>query len=98
MKRKIQIALVSFFIISLTACKKIAPAPYTGMDLVLTADEQQMAIADNTFNFQLFNNIAAGNDNNTNLLLSPLSVSFAMAMTVNGSNGLTTTAINNTMG
>src|ERR1700761_891293 len=97
MKRNIQIALVSFLIISSTACKKAGLIPLPGKDLVLTADEQQIATADNSFNFKLVNNVAAGNGTSANLLLSPLSVSMAMAMTVNGSNGVTTTAINNTM-
>ncbi len=97
MKNKIHLLLLSVFIIASTSCKKDLSFVNTGKPLVLTADEQQMAVADNSFNFKLFNNIAATNSNNTNLLLSPLSVSIAMAMAVNGSNSATLNAINNTM-
>lgn len=81
------------------SCKKSGqqPSHNTGKNLVLTAVEQQKAITDNTFNFKLFNNLAAANTGGGNLMISPLSISFAMGMTVNGASGQTLTAIDSAM-
>jgi len=76
---------ISLFI----ACRKdngVKPGP--GKDLKLSAAELQEASADNTFSFELFRSVAAGNGSN-NLFVSPLSVSMALGMTTNGANGAT---------
>src|SRR3569833_860234 len=76
---------ISLFI----ACRKdngVKPGP--GKDLKLSAAELQEASADNTFSFELFRSVAAGNGCN-NLFVSLLSVSMALGMTTNGANGAT---------
>jgi len=82
------------------SCKKSdtkKPAVTTGNKLVLNLAEQQKAVTDNSFTFKLFDNLAAGNSNGSNLFISPLSVSIAMAMTSNGAAGQTLTAIDSAM-
>lgn len=97
MKKQICILSIAFIVVLSTSCKKDSSLINIGKNLVLTVDQQQMVVANNTFNFKLFNTIAAGNTSNTNLLLSPFSVSVAMAMTNNGSKGDTFNAINTAM-
>jgi serine protease inhibitor len=92
--------LLTALCISLAAfegCKKNNPTPDNGIDLNLTPVEQQRVIADNSFSFKLLKTVSASSTNGSNLMLSPLSVSFAVAMVNNGSNGQTFNAINNTM-
>jgi serpin B len=96
MVRKTPLLILSLFVAGLASCKKDHTDP-KGKDLVLTPIESQKVAADNAFTLKLFKNVAAGNTGGANLFLSPLSVSFALGMTSNGSNGETLTAINNTM-
>lgn len=69
-----------------------------GKDLVLNSMEQQQALADNTFSLKLLKQVATASTTNKNLMLSPLSVSMAIAMTSNGANGSTLEGIRNTLG
>ena len=75
-----------------------APNKNTGKDLVLSAFEQQKVTADNSFTLKLFKNLDSANTSGTNLFVSPLSVSFALGMTSNGSAGQTLAAFQNTLG
>jgi len=82
------------------SCKKgnnSQPRLSTGKNLILTPLEQQKATTDNAFSFKLYNVIGAGDNTTQNVLISPLSVSFALAMTSNGANGETLTGIRNAM-
>jgi len=82
------------------SCKKgnnTPPKLSTGKNLILTPLEQQKATTDNAFTFKLYNAIGAGDNTTDNIMVSPLSVSFAMAMTSNGANGETLTGIRNAM-
>jgi serpin B len=93
-------ALVVIAVSAFASCKKSGlskPAVKAGNVLVLNAAEQQKAVTDNTFSFKLFNNLASANSGGDNLFLSPLSISIVMAMTSNGANGQTLTAIDSAM-
>jgi serpin B len=79
------------------SCKKSVVVPNKGKDLVLTPIEQQKVTADNAFTLKLFKNLNGGTQTGANLFVSPLSVSFAMAMTGNGSYGQTQWAIDSAM-
>ncbi len=86
--------LLSVATISLAACNKTNPEKLgTGKDLLLTAVEQEKAGTDNLFAFELFRTATADLKDNENALLSPLSVSIALAMTNNGAAGETRQAI-----
>lgn len=84
----------------LGSCKKDHDAndPEPGKDLLLTSIEQQQAVADNNFSLKLLKQVATTSPTDKNLMLSPLSISMAIAMTSNGSNGATLEGIRNTLG
>jgi serine protease inhibitor len=64
---------------------------------VLSATELQQVGPGNAFTLKLFKADVATIADNQNLIISPLSVSFAMNMTSNGANGQTLTDIRKTM-
>lgn len=95
-----KLALLSIGILAIAACKKGGVAPInkdTGKDLVLSATEQQQVGPGNAFTLKLFKANVGTISQNENLILSPLSVSFAVGMTSNGANGQTLTDIRKTM-
>ena len=59
----------------------------------LTATEQQTVNADNTFGLKLLRSTLAAEDGSNNVFLSPLSVSMALGMTLNGARGETRAAM-----
>lgn len=67
----------------------------TPVDLPLKAAE--VIAADNSFGFDLYGKLAAEADPGTNLMISPLSVSQALAMTYNGAAGDTRAAMEEAM-
>jgi serine protease inhibitor len=83
-------------VIGLSSCKKENTEDKYSV-LMLTAKEQQKAEADNKFTFNLLKQVAAAESSANNLMLSPLSVSMAIAMTSNGSKGQTLADISNAM-
>lgn len=89
--------IIAVLMINATSCKKDNKPSSEGKDLVLTEREQQKAEADNAFTFKLFKETLSKPLDGKNLMLSPLSVSMALAMTSNGSSGTTLEAIRNTM-
>ncbi len=64
--------------------------------IVLTGKSVQLIKSDNTFSFNLFSKIPE--DHQHNVMISPLSVSLALSMTLNGAEGTTKTAMQNTLG
>jgi serpin B len=91
-----------FFVLclSLASCNKgskVTPL-LPGKNLVLTAYEQQKVTADNAFSLRLFNSVDSTNSSGANLVISPLSVSFALGMTSNGAGGTTLAAFQHVLG
>ncbi|RKR83865.1 serpin B [Mucilaginibacter gracilis] len=97
MIRKSLLPALCLLLLLFSACKKNNPSVEQGVDLELTTTEQQKVLADNSFSFKLLKKVSADASFNDNLMISPLSVSFAMAMANNGSAGQTFTDINSTM-
>jgi serpin B len=100
MKRKLTLFLLC--LAAITACKKGSnnnspDSKDKGKDLVLTATEQQQIGPGNAFTLKLFKENANVISNDKNLIVSPLSVSFAIGMTSNGAAGQTLTDISKTM-
>lgn len=94
-----KLTLLCLGTLTIAACKKggVNPNNGPGKDLVLSATEQQQIGPDNAFTLKLFKADVGTIANNQNLIISPLSVSFAMNMTSNGANGQTLTDIRKTM-
>ena len=95
--RKTSLLLLSLLFIGFTSCHKGNVVPGKGINLVLSAVEQQQVTPTNAFTFKLFKNLDSANTGGANLFISPLSVGFAIGMTSNGAAGQTLTAIDNTM-
>lgn len=58
-------------------------------EIILTDKAARLIEADNDFGLELYKNVAAHEENADNLMVSPLSVSLALAMTYNGAEGQT---------
>ena len=96
---KIKLYLVtSLFLFTSFACQKESidnAGEY--LEIQLDAKAAQIVEADNEFGFELFQNIYASETDYENIMVSPLSVALALAMTYNGANGETKTAMQETL-
>ncbi|RZK43240.1 MAG: serpin family protein [Pedobacter sp.] len=79
--------------ILLVACKKDKTDKFEVLSL--TEGEQRLAEANNNLTFSTFKELINAEPSSKNLMASPLSVSMALAMTSNGSNGNTLEGIRN---
>lgn len=91
MKKNIHIAAIVLFILACTQEPAVAPVT----NLTPTEKSAKVIAADNQFGFELFNKINATPSSQKNLLISPMSVSLALAMVYNGANGNTKTQMEN---
>ncbi len=66
-------------------------------EINLTEKAARLIEAENEFGFELFKNTYASETKFENIMVSPLSVSLALAMTYNGANGETKTAMEKTL-
>jgi serine protease inhibitor len=64
----------------------------------LTEAQKQVIKSSNDFGFDLFQEITATEADTTNIFISPLSVSLALGMTLNGANGQTQSDMEKTLG
>ncbi len=82
------------------ACSDGGPGtgPITRLPRDLTASETHLVGASNDFAFRLFRAVAAQASPDSNLFISPLSVSMALGMTYNGAAGTTEQAMQTTLG
>jgi serpin B len=83
----------------LAACDAVstAPRPIDHLPRELTAAEQRVIAGSNDFAFSLFREVNSEAPN-ANLFISPLSVSMALGMTMNGAAGTTLDAMRTTLG
>ncbi|MCK4661619.1 MAG: serpin family protein [Bacteroidales bacterium] len=95
-----KIKLISIFtvlLISYSSCQKSdgdnKPSDPVIPDIQLSEKGEQLVSSSNAFGFDLFKNINDSEEDNKNIFISPLSVSFALAMTYNGADGDTKTAM-----
>ncbi len=96
---KIKAALFLVFILfSIISCREDSTnVPGKYKEIQLDEKSAQIVEADNEFGFELFQNIYASEKDRENIMVSPLSVSLALAMTYNGANGETKTAMEKTL-
>ncbi len=73
------------------------PKQLTALPRSLTADEQRVSSATNQFALTLFKRLNQAQPGE-NVFVSPLSVSFALGMTMNGANGATLDEMRSTLG
>lgn len=96
--KSIALFLLGFLIVN---CKKSETEIMTNESYQqkIFIDEKAIAVvsANNAFGFQLFSKINEATADSENIVLSPLSASMALGMTMNGANGATRTAMENTL-
>ncbi len=91
------LALICIFLIS--SCQKESLDDNAGKYKEIQLDEKsaQIVEADNQFGLELFQKVYNSETEHENIMVSPLSVSLALAMTYNGANGDTKTAMQETL-
>jgi len=95
MKPKIVIIGITFFLL-ISGCDLFNNGEPQG-GIKLSEKAAQLIEADNKFGLELFQKVVAYEDEAENVMVSPLSVSLALAMTYNGANGETKTAMEETL-
>lgn len=96
MKTKISVILQVLFLIITAGCSKnTVPVPEPE-DIVMTTKSLQLVKAGNDFTFNLFKALPISQGKN--VMVSPLSISLALSMTLNGAEGTTKTDMINALG
>lgn len=98
MKRNIMKAASVFsviIIISIMACKKTSDEiiPKDPVPINLNATQVELVEAGNAFAFDIFRKVLENADESENIIISPLSISYALSMTLNGADGATRDAM-----
>lgn len=96
MKSISQIILI-FSLIALFSCSQNDSEPWIPKTIELDEKSAQLIEAENEFGLELFQRIYTDEKEFDNIMVSPLSVSLALAMTYNGANGETKTAMEKTL-
>jgi serine protease inhibitor len=94
--KKIIIVFLSFVML-FSACHEEPLEPGEFKEIVLDEKSAQIVEADNEFGFELFRKIYASETEYENIMVSPFSVSLALAMTYNGAGGETKKAMEETL-
>ena len=97
MLNRCKLFLIPFIAIMFLYCSKCPTKTIENTpSLNLTAAEKSLLQSDNRFGFKLFQEVMK-EQKDTNIFISPLSVSLALGMTYNGTNGSTREAMKNTL-
>jgi serine protease inhibitor len=83
--------LFSAIFLTLMACSKTSDQklPSDPVPINLSADQLSLVRSENTFAFDLFKKVLENADESKNIIISPLSISYALSMTLNGASGET---------
>lgn len=88
---------VYFFLITslLISCKKESSTtlPTDPVPIDLTTDQITMISSENTFALDIFKRVIENSSTTSNVVISPLSISLALSMTINGAGGTTREAM-----
>lgn len=86
------LAVLLFF---LPSCSKVPDEqlPTEPVPIDLTSDQVALIGSENSFAFDIFGRIAKSSGTSNNIIISPLSISVALAMTLNGADGETRDAM-----
>lgn len=90
-------SFLAFIILILLSCNKEPIDINEYKDIQLDEKSAQIVEADNQFGFELFQKIFSSETEHENIMVSPLSVSLALAMTYNGADSDTKTAMEETL-
>ena len=96
--KKIPLCLLCAILPVLFSCEKDAEGQPAEKKIVITKTTGEVIASDNAFGLTLFLKVAASENTSENIFISPTSVALALAMTYNGADGETKTAMENTLG
>jgi serine protease inhibitor len=86
--------LLTISIVSVSCKKESAvPLPVDPVPINLSANQISLISNENSFAIDIFKNILGKSPDNQNIMISPLSISTALSMTLNGSEGATRDAM-----
>ncbi len=88
---------MAFLLVTVSSCQKDDMEPYENKVIELDEKSAQLIEAENEFGFELYQHVFSSETKHDNIMVSPLSVSPALAMTYNGANGETKTAMEKTL-
>ncbi|MGA3245275.1 MAG: serpin family protein [Bacteroidota bacterium] len=96
--RKMNYALGALLLVITLGCRDLGTPPDTqqGQSRPLLSTEQALVASDNAFGFKLFQSINR-DETGKSVFISPVSVSMALGMTLNGANGTTRDAMAQTL-
>jgi serpin B len=88
---KTTIALLVVILLFFSSCKKESsgPLPVDPVQINLTTDQVSLIESGNSFAFDIFSKVVENTAGTENIIISPLSISSALSMTLNGANGAT---------
>ncbi|HEX9972565.1 MAG TPA: serpin family protein, partial [bacterium] len=92
MKRVIYFVVVLALTFAITTCSKSPTEPMKKEVRELSSVEKTLVESDNSFGLKVFREIN-NDEKNKNVFISPLSISMALGMTLNGANGATKEAM-----
>jgi serine protease inhibitor len=96
MKRLIYFMVVLALTFTMITCSKSPTEPTQKQVRELTSVEKTLVESDNSFGLKVFREIN-NDEKDQNVFISPLSISMALGMTLNGANGATKEAMQNTL-
>jgi len=87
MKKIKSVALIAVLFLATAACNKNDEENKIPSEITMTEKSADIIAADNQFGFELFQKVNASLDEPKNTMISPMSVSLALAMVYNGTDG-----------
>ncbi|HEX7494120.1 MAG TPA: serpin family protein [Bacteroidales bacterium] len=92
---KTAIAFLVIITLSVLSCKKqpVETFPTDPVPIALTSDQISLISSENSFAFDIFKKVIETSTQSENVIISPLSISSALSMTLNGANGETRNAM-----
>jgi serine protease inhibitor len=97
MSRHVSITCVILICVFALGCGDSCTSPPCDRPRMLTSEEEELVSAFNTFGFSIFRELVAGAPPDSNIFVSPLSISMALGMTLNGAAGETEEAMKATL-
>ncbi|MBG0858249.1 MAG: serpin family protein [Bacteroidales bacterium] len=91
--KKLVVFLITLPLISVTCTKTPEDLPEDPVPIDLTPAQLNLVESGNSFAFDIFRLILESADESENIIISPLSISYALAMTLNGADGATREAM-----
>jgi serine protease inhibitor len=85
--------LSAIFILFSCSKEPVEILPVDPVPINLTTDQVSLIKSENSFAFDIFKNVAGSAQESQNLIISPLSISYALSMTLNGAKGTTRDAM-----